>query len=295
MDRRQLFAIAGGLLAWRAAKLPADDLVPALAGRPPLLAVPPAANPQPATANAAPEASDEPFTPSAEFQQWITDVVREQLPDNYEKRKNWGHTAKAFDGISMRIEDGQIKTHRKFKDANDGEWQHYRVKLKDPEDKFDIKIADIRELGAGKVGLKVTVLANLEVFGRQSLWQHGVQLYSVSAEADARVRLATQVEIAARVDWTRFPPDVALAPEVTAARFEIPDFRIRRIGGFKGPVVRSLSHSTREALEAKLVEDNAKIVAKLNRAIDKQEKKLKLSLADVMASKWRGLVEKPGE
>jgi hypothetical protein len=77
---------------------------------------------------------------------------------------------------------------------------------------------------------------------------------------------------------------------VTAAKFEIPDFRMRRIGQFEGPLVRSLSHSIREALEEKLADDNDKLVAKLNRAIDKQETKLKLSLADVMKSKWKWLV-----
>jgi hypothetical protein len=290
MPRRQAITLAGLLSAagiLGSSLLGADEIVPALASRPTTPVQ------QPAPAGNSVDKADDSFTPSPEFQQWITDIVREQLPDNYEKRKNWGHTAKAFDGVSVWIEEGRIETRRKYKEANDGEWQLYRVKLKDPEERFDIKIANIRELAEGKVGVEVTAVANLEVFGRQSLWQHGVQLYSVSAEADARVQLWTSVEIAAHVDWTRFPPDVALDPKVVAARFEIPDFRIRRIGGFKGPVVRSLSHSTREALEAKLVEDNKKIVAKLNRAIDKQEKKLKLSLADVMASKWRGLVEKP--
>jgi hypothetical protein len=233
------------------------------------------------------------FTPSAEFQDWITALAREQLPDNYEKRKNWGHTARTFDGVKVWIEDGHLETRRKFKEANDGQWQHYRVKLTDPDEKFDVKISRIRKVDSNVVGLELTVLANLKVFGRESLWEHGVQLYSVSAEADARVRLWAAVEVTTHVDITRFPPDVALDPKVTAAKFEIPDFRIRRIGGFHGPVVRSLSHTTREAVEAKLVEDNAKLVAKLNRAIDKQEKKLRISLADIAASKWRGLVEQP--
>ena len=117
-----------------------------------------------------------------------------------------------------------------------------------------------------------------------------MQLYSLSAEADARVRLWTSAEIATHMDLTRFPPDVSLDPEITAAKFEIPDFRMRRIGELHGPLVRALSHATRETLEEKLAEDNAKLVAKLNRAIDKQEKKLKLSLADIMQSKWRDLV-----
>jgi hypothetical protein len=92
------------------------------------------------------------------------------------------------------------------------------------------------------------------------------------------------------MDVTRFPPDVVLDPEIKEARLDIPDFRMRRIGELHGPLVRALSHATREALEEKLAEDNAKLVAKLNRAIDKQEKKLKLSLADVIQSRWSGLL-----
>jgi hypothetical protein len=140
------------------------------------------------------------------------------------------------------------------------------------------------------VGLDVTVVASLAVYGRQSVWEHGVQLYSLSAEADARVKLWARVDVATHLDPTRFPPDVSLNPEVKEAKLEIPDFRMRRIGELHGPVVRSLSHATREALEEKLDDDNAKIVAKLNKAIDKQEHKLKLSLADIMKSKWSGLV-----
>jgi hypothetical protein len=240
-----------------------------------------------------PRAADPPesFTPAPEFQQWITNLVREQLPDNYEKRKNWGHTAKSFDRLAVEVDEGRLETRRIYKQANDGDWQLYRIKLTDPAEQFEIRIANVRQLENGKVGLEVTATANLEVFGRQSLWQHGVQLYSLSAEADARVRLWASAEIATHVDLTRFPPDLSLDPIITAARFEIPDFRIRRLGALHGPLIRSLSHSTREALEAKLAEDNDKIVAKLNRAIDKQEKKLRLSLADIVSSKWRGLLE----
>jgi hypothetical protein len=168
----------------------------------------------------------------------------------------------------------------------------YRVKLKDPEEQLEIRIAKIEQLDSGKVGLDVSAVAKLEVFGRQSLWEHGVQIFSLSAEADARVRLSAHCEIATRLDPTRFPPDVYLDPEVKSAKFDIPDFRLRRIGQAEGPLVRSLSHAAREALEEKLREDNAKLVASLNKQIAKQEKKLKLSLGDVMSSKFGGVFSK---
>src|SRR5436190_11133000 len=101
---------------------------------------------EPPVGSAAAEEPPDSFTPSAEFQEWITRIVREQLPKDYEKKKNWGHQAKAFDGLSVQLKDGQLKTHRKFKMANDGKWSMYRVTLKDPEEKLEIRVAKIEQL-----------------------------------------------------------------------------------------------------------------------------------------------------
>lgn len=236
------------------------------------------------------EGAAEGFTPSDEFQGWISDLVREHLPHQYEKRKNWGHTTRTLDGVSIRLEDGKLKTHRKYKQANDGTWRMYRVDLVDPEENFEIRVANLRELDDGRVGLRITAVASLQAFGRQALWEHGIQIYSLSAEADARVRLTADAAVASRLDPTRLPPDVYLLPEVTTAKVEILEFKLRRISDLHGPLVRSLSHTVREELEAKLAEDNAKLVAKLNAAIDKRKEKLKLSAADLVKTKWGKLI-----
>jgi hypothetical protein len=249
----------------------------------------------PPVATAPVEEPPDSFTPSAEFQEWITKLVREHLPNPYEKKKNWGHQAKTVSGLSVQLKQGELKTHRKFTMANDGTWQHYRVRVKNPEEQLHIRVARIEQLDNGKVGMDVSAVANLDVFGRQALWEHGIQIFSLSAEADARVRLWARCEVATRLDPTRFPPDVYLDPEVTAAKFDIPEFRLRRVGRADGPIVRSLSHAAREALEEKLREDNARLVASLNKQIAKQEKKLKLSLADVMNSKFSKLLKAPAQ
>lgn len=232
------------------------------------------------------DSGNEPFTPSPEFQTWIAGLVREQLPDHYEKRKNWGHTSRALAGVSIKLADGKLKTRRTYKQANDGSWQMYRVDLVEPEDKFDIRVENLRELDDGRVGLRITAVASLNATGRQALWEKGVQIYSISAEADARVRLTADAAIAMQLDPTRFPPDVYLRPEVNAAKVEILQFKLRRISDLHGPLIRSLSHTVRKELEDKLAEDNAKLVAKLNKSIDKHEDKLKLSAADLVRLKW---------
>jgi hypothetical protein len=177
-------------------------------------------------------------------------------------------------------------------EANDGKWTHYRVRLVDPEEQFEVRVSQMQEIEGGRVAMDVSAVARVDVFGRQSLWTRGIQLYSLSAEADARVRFTAHVEVATRIDPTVFPPDVHLAPSVTTARLDILDFRLRRISRADGPLVRALSHSVREMLEDKLVEDNAKLVAKLNKQLAKQDDKLKLSLTELVRLKSPGA---PGE
>lgn len=255
----------------------------------PFLATGPIVRAQPAGQPAAPLPTS--FTPDAVFQDWISALVREHLPDQYEKKKNWGHTTRTIDGLSVKFEDGRLKTHRKYKQANDGKWQMYHVELIDPERNFDIRIANLRELDDGRVGLRVSAVATLHAVGRQAQWEHGIQLYSISAEADARVRLTADAAVAVQLDPTRFPPDVHLRPEITAAHVEILDFTLRRVSDLDGPLIRALSKTVREELEAKLAEDNARLVAKLNKAIDKEEPQLKLSAADLLKLKWDGLTK----
>jgi len=247
-----------------------------------IVEAPTAAEPNPADT---PPQQPAPFTPSPEFQAWLTDLVREHLPHEYERKKNWGHTERRFDGLSVQLDDGRLKTHRKFAEANDGRWTMYRVKLADPEEQFDVAVSRMEELPDGRVALDLSAVARLDVFGRQSLWTRGVQVFSLSAEADAKVLLTAHAEIATRLDPTVFPPDVHLAPHITTAHLDILDFKLRRISRADGPLVRSLSHTVREELEEKLAEDNEKLVAKLNKSLAKQQGKLKLSLAEMMSAK----------
>jgi hypothetical protein len=231
------------------------------------------------------ETEELPFTPSSEFQSWLTNLVREHIPHEYEKRKNWGNTERKMSGLSIQLDDGRLKTHRKFVEANDGKWTHYRVRLVDPDEQFEVRVSQMREIEGGRVAMEVSAVAKLDVFGRQSVWTRGIQLFSLSAEADARVRFTAHVEVATRIDPTVFPPDVYLAPSVTTAKLDIVDFKLRRISRADGPLVRALSHSVREMLEDKLAEDNEKLVAKLNKQLAKQEDKLKLSLSEMVRMK----------
>lgn len=226
------------------------------------------------------------FTPSESFQVWVTELVREQLPATYEKKKNWGNTKKVFAGWHVEADGLKVETRRRWKDVNDGTWTSYRVTPVEPDKHFAVRVENIEQLSGNKVRVQLSAVSKVKLFGRLSQWERGVQLLSTSAEADAKVLLQATVEIALQLNPTKFPPDVALVPTVTAADAKIAEFELQRVGKFEGAVVKSLSDETREVLEEEIAERRPKLVSSLNKQIAKQQDKLQFSLSDLLKSEW---------
>lgn len=230
------------------------------------------------------------FVPSPEFQTIITRIVRQALPTEFEKRHNWNHTKRVFDGLRWEFDGGKLEAHRRWKDARDGQWTMYRVRFIEPEQNFQVQVQRFETLENGKVGCDLAVDARLAVEGRVLHYEHDVQLVSLSAEAETHARLAARIEIGGKVNVSKFPPSLSLEPVVQQAAVDIHDFRIKRIGKLDGPVVKSLSRGVREVVEDKLDEARPKLVEKMNAAIKKSEEKLELSLSDLLESPWGKVV-----
>jgi hypothetical protein len=64
---------------------------------------------------------------------------------------------------------------------------------------------------------------------------------------------------------------------------------VHRFSKLSGPLARELSSSLREVVERKLESKQGKIVEKINTQIGRHPERLRLSLSDLVASRWKSL------
>ena len=234
------------------------------------------------------------FTPK-DAPEWVQSmvqrIVRESVPDKYVRDKDWGMTDRRWDGLKVRREGLRISTKRRWKEVNHGTWRRYEISQVDPEKNLLLRIENVHDAGDGRVGFEVSLSTKVRAFGRMSKWSKGVRLYSISAEADADVRLRIWCQVGIGFDLRKLPPDVLLMPEVTRADLDVPSFQLTRVSKLDGPLVRQLGKSLRGVLRDKLEEKRDKLPEKINRQIRKNADRMRFSLSDLATNKWHALAE----
>lgn len=221
------------------------------------------------------------------FQQMVQRIVRENVPSKYVQDKDWGKTDRRWDGLRVKRRGVlQWSTKRRWKEVNHGTWKRYEVTQIAPHENLRLRIENVSDAGDGKVQFDLRLVSQLHVFGRIAKWAKGVQVYNLSADADAEVRLLVHCEIGMKLDVRKFPPDVVVLPKVTAADLDVTEFKLQKVSKLKGPLVKQLSGSVHDVLMDKIEEKRSRLPEKINRQIVKNQDKMRLSLSDFAATKW---------
>ncbi len=247
-----------------------DAQIPAIAAPPPAIVVD----------------STEPFDADHKLNELLTRLVLKEMPHQYERNKGWGAQDERWDGIKWDHDGWEIKTHSRRKLVNHGTWRKYSASLADPKHQFDVTVTNIHQTANERMGFQVNFMTKLNLFARQAEWVKGVQLYSLSAEGHATVRLTVDIEMAIALDPTRIPPDLIFLPTSTAADLIVDDFRIDRISKLGGEFAIQVTRLARKELDDEIAEKELELVTKINKAIDKNADDLRVSLADALESKW---------
>jgi hypothetical protein len=232
-------------------------------------------------------AGDPADAPSSEtFNRIVTKLVLDNLPHEFEDKKKWGMTSHVTTGLRISVDGLKIDTERRKKKVNHGTWRMAWASLANPDEEFHVTVENIHRADDGRLAFQADFAARLHIFGRVSKWVKGVQLFSVSADGEATVLLRVDTRLATELDGRKFPPDVLFRPEVVDARLELTDFRIRRVSQVGGEAADQIGKIIREIVEDKIAERRERLIAKINRELTEEQDRLRLSLHDVLASKW---------
>jgi hypothetical protein len=111
----------------------------------------------------------------------------------------------------------------------------------------------------------------LKAHARQARWQRGVQLYSISAEARATVKLRLACETAVAFDATTFVPSMRVRPKVTAADIRLAGFKLERISKLQGDPAKQLGDAFEGRIARIVARKDERLVKKINEKLGSSE------------------------
>jgi hypothetical protein len=203
-------------------------------------------------------------------------LISEAIPREYERSKDWGRTKQITTGLRSSGNFFDFDIHRRKTEVNHGVWKKYRITLVEPEKNLDVTITNLRSIEANRFGLTLSVTARLHGWARAKVYDRGIHLIAIEADADTTAHLTLDAEFAVEtVPTSAYLPGIAVRPVVSDAHLKLKDFRLNRISDLRGSLAKELGDGLRHVLEDEL--SGPKLVAKLNRSIEKRRERLQLT------------------
>jgi hypothetical protein len=213
-------------------------------------------------------------------------LIADAIPREYERSKDWGRTKRITTGLRSSGNFFDFDIHRRKTEVNHGVWKKYRITLIEPEKNLDVKITNLRSIGANRFALTLSVTAKLHGWARAKVYDRGIHIIALEGVADTTVRLSLDAEIALETVPTQmYVPGIAVRPVVTDARLKLDDFRLKRISDLRGSLAHELGDGLRHLIEDELA--GPKLVAKLNRSIEKRRERLMLTPDKLLGQRSR--------
>lgn len=216
------------------------------------------------------------------FDQAISKVVRAHIPHTFEDKSKWDLTDDRWDGLHMQLDGLRLRTKRRRKEVNHGNWSMYTCELVDPNNNLNVSLHDVRPGEGGVTYFDVDVDALLKLHGRAARWTKGVQIYSIGADADARISLKMTCAIQAELVLNHLPPDFQITMQVVNADLQLAQFDVYRVSKLGGEPAQQVGRGIRHFVDNKIEKKREKLVEKINKEIKDHEDDFRLSLYELM-------------
>ncbi len=218
--------------------------------------------------------------------QALASLAMRYVPPVYRGDKDWGDTKKIWAGVHTELDGLKLKTHRKFRDVNHGRWIQYEIQFPNvaAPDAARTEIQSVVKTEEGGWIIGSTTVAPMNFTARVESWNLGVKLYRVTVTGHLRVGLQLTSNLRFLADYSEVIPAIVVDPKIEGAKVTLESFEVDRVSRMGGDAAEAWGEMMQAIIVERFIEgQNDKIVSKLNQAIDKHRKDLKLS----PTSLWR--------
>ena len=222
--------------------------------------------------------------------EFVEQIVRDQLKTEYVDDDDWGKTRQIVVGYKIKGKPFNWHVRHDKKEVNDGLWEKYTVRLVDPDEHFHMRVSQL-EMHGGKIAFGLSLSAKLSGDARLERWRQGVKMLNTHVEADAAVDIFLAGEIGIKLVSGETLPAVAIEPTISKIDIKLRQFDLQRVSKLSGIAAHELGEGLEERIQKELNRREAKIVAKLNKSIEKRKDKLRLSPAEFASTGWSKLQE----
>ncbi len=217
--------------------------------------------------------------------QWLADLALRSTPKTFDGDKDWGHQKKLWAGVKIRREGLKLKTHRRFREVNQGRWIRYDARLTETA-AGPLAIAKVHSAvlrrdpisGQPRWQIDSSITAPMTFTAQIQRWNLGVKLFSVTIRGEFTVRLDSTASVDFVTDYSVLPPELVFDPRVDQANLVLEHFEVDRVSKIGGDVAEEWGELLEDVIRDRfLKKQNEQLVDKLNRAIDKERDDLRVS------------------
>jgi hypothetical protein len=215
-------------------------------------------------------------------------IVRKVATQVYETNKGWGHTTSVPSGIKWQGKG--VETHGTItkSERNDGIWRKIRATVPNIADNLTLELRNIQQPEPGRMLFDVLLSCAAQVEVEQQVWKKGLRLYSGTARARLRVKLALACELTTHLDWNaKLLPDGVFRLRVVHADLDYDHFALEHVAGLGGDAAKLIGDLLRGIIHRWHPSLERKWLAKTNAAIEKaaDTKEIRIGVGSFMKMK----------
>lgn len=187
-----------------------------------------------------------------EFSRLVHAAVVKRVPKEIEDTSGWGSTIPAEPNLPLPKLRRYVKVGDRLEMPH-GTWRRFKSRLEDPDKNLKIVVKDFKKLDASTYRVVTDVDVTVYMHGEIQHWQKGLFLIGGELGADANFTATVVVDVAASLNFQKFPPELKLDPKVSDLTLDFVDFKVRGgpilVGEFGDNVRRDLKDAIRSLVK----------------------------------------------